>query len=277
MTSASKKGNCRSPHKPPKDYIEMKKLFCTALITTWFAAASTAGTIEGVLEKGPSHSALLSVSPESGDLIGYAFKNQSPVGKAIFQSCLPGMLCRLGDSSTRLLNDAASLKFDDQPSGWYEITKARDVGMKTVVFGYEKSLKTRYGVATVREDDQVFLFRGQPVKPTIEGNSGLSIVANYEMGQTDILLLQNTGGTACPALFHIVHVSPSGLRTSPEFGTCSDIIYPSFNPNAGVSISILDFQGPNEPPLAQRKATVTKIIYKWTPDGQITKNGKPMR
>ena len=134
MTSASKKGNCRSPHKPPKDYIEMKKLFCTALITTWFAAASTAGTIEGVLEKGPSHSALLSVSPESGDLIGYAFKNQSPVGKAIFQRCLPGMLCRLGDSSTRLLNDAASLKFDDQPSGWYEITKARDVGMKTVVF-----------------------------------------------------------------------------------------------------------------------------------------------
>lgn len=255
----------------------MKKIFATAFITTWFAATSTAGTIEGVLNKGPSHSALFSVSLESGDLIGYAFKNKSPAGKAILQSCLPGMLCKLGESSTRLLNDTTSLKFDDQPSGWYEITKARDVGMETAVFGYEKSLKTRYGVATVREDDQVFLFRGKPVKPAIEGNSGLSIVANYEMGQTDILLLQNTGGTACPAQFQIVYISPSGLRASPEFGTCSDIIYPSFDPKVGVSISILDFQGPNEPAMAQRKTTMTKTIYKWTPDGQVTQNGKSMR
>lgn len=73
------------------------------------------------------------------------------------------------------------------------------------------------------------LFKGKPVAPAIEGNSSLSIVANYEIGQSDVLLLQNTGGTACPALFQLRHRERRGLRATPEFGSCSDIIYPSMD------------------------------------------------
>ena len=254
----------------------MKKIFTTALLTC-FAVTSTADVIEGVLEKGLTYSALFGLSPESGDLVGYAFKNQSIVGTAILQSCLPGMLCELGKASVRLLDDATGLKFDDNPSGWYEIIKALDIGMKTVVFGYKKSLKTRYGVVSVREEDKVLLFRGKPVKPAIEGGSTLSIVANYEIGQIDVLLLQNTGGTACPTKFQFVSVSPSELRASPEFGTCSDIIYPSFDSKAGVSVSMIGFQGPYEPAAARRKAAMTKTIYEWNPVGQLIKNGTPVR
>ena len=173
----------------------MKKIFTTALLTC-FAVTSTADVIEGVLEKGLTYSALFGLSPESGDLVGYAFKNQSIVGTAILQSCLPGMLCELGKASVRLLDDATGLKFDDNPSGWYEIIKALDIGMKTVVFGYKKSLKTRYGVVSVREEDKVLLFRGKPVKPAIEGGSTDQIQhrpqlrGNHILGQTGFALLQ---------------------------------------------------------------------------------------
>ena len=255
----------------------MKKLFAIASVAISFAATSAAEVVEGVLEKGPNHSALFVVSPESGDLVGYAFKNQSTVGKTILQSCLPGMLCKLGASSSRPLDYATGLKFQDQPSGWYEITKARDVGMEPAVFGYEKSLKTRYGVVSVREEDNFLLFRGKPVKPTIEGNSSLSIVADYEVGPIDVLLVQNTGGTACPALFHFVYVGPTGLRVSPEFGTCSDIIYPSFDPKTGVTVSMIGFQGPFQSDAEKRKAAMTKTVFRWTPDGRVTENGKLVR
>ena len=41
------------------------------------------------------------------------------------------------------------------------------------------------------------------MQPAIEGNSNLYIVARYEWGADDVLLLQDTGGSACPAQFRI--------------------------------------------------------------------------
>lgn len=52
--------------------------------------------------------------------------------------------------------------------------------METVVFGYDKQTKTRFGLVSVREDDMRLLFKGKPVTPAIEANSSLSIVAHYE-------------------------------------------------------------------------------------------------
>ena len=255
----------------------MKKisaLFLLAACAWTFAAAET---VEGVLEKSTPYSALFSASPESGDLIGYPFKNQSAVGKTILGNCLPGMLCKIGKAATRNMDDTAALKFADNPSGWLEITQARDVGMETVVFGYEKKVKTRFGLVSVREDDNLLLFKGKPVAPAIEGNNSLSIVANYEMGQSDVLLLQNTGGTACPALFRFITVSATGLRATPEFGTCSEIIYPTFNEKTGVTVVMVGFLGSSEPAAQQRKAVMTKTIYRLQPNAQLTENGKPVR
>ena len=114
----------------------MKKISAILLAAcAWnFAAAEP---VEGVLEKSAPYSALFRVSGESGDLIGYPFKNQSAVGKAILGNCLPGMRCKIGKAATRNMDNTDALKFADKPSGWLEITQAKDVGMDTVVFGYE--------------------------------------------------------------------------------------------------------------------------------------------
>ena len=252
----------------------MKKtsaLFLLAACAWTFAAAET---VEGVLEKSAPYSALFSASPESGDLIGYPFKNQSAVGKAVLAHCLPGMLCKIGKATTRNMDDTAALKFADNPSGWLEITQARDVGMETVVFGYEKKAKTRFGLVSVREDDNLLLFKGKPVAPAIEGNNSLSIVAQYEMGQSDVLLLQDTGGTACPALFRFITVSAAGLRATPEFGTCSEIIYPTVEFKTGtVTVAMNGFMGPANSAAEKSKAYMTKTVFRFA-KGQVTENGK---
>ena len=236
-----------------------------------FAAAEP---VEGVLEKSAPYSALFSASPESGDLIGYPFKNQSAVGKAILGNCLPGMLCKIGKAATRSMDNTDALKFAGHPSGWLEITQAKDVGMDTAVSSYDKKLKTRFGIVSVREDDNLLLFKGKPVAPTIEGNSSLSIVAHYEMGQSDVLLLQDNGGTACPALFRFITVSAAGLRTTPEFGSCSDIIYPTLDAKTGtITVSMNSFTGSFEPEVEKQKAYMTKTVFRFA-NGQVTENGK---
>lgn len=260
----------------------MKKTAVVALATLCLAQLAAAEVTEGVLEKGHVHSALFSASPESGDLIGFAFKNQSPAGRAILENCLPGMLCRIEKSTTRPASDALSTalapKFAAQPAGWIEITQARNAGMAPVVFGYEKTVKTRHGTVSVREEDNTLLFKGKPIKPAIEGNNSLNIVANYEMGATDVLLLQSSGGTACPAMFRFVNIGLGGvLRASPEFGTCSDIIYPTFDSKVGVTVAMVRFRGALEPAAEQRKAAMTKTVYRWNAHGQLTENEKPAR
>ncbi|EER62367.1 hypothetical protein AcdelDRAFT_0051 [Acidovorax delafieldii 2AN] len=253
----------------------MKKTATILLLAVWTIAPTFAEPIEGVLEKGPTYSALFGVSPESGDLIGHAFKNQSAAGKAILGTCLPGMFCKVGRAVTRVMTDSSALNFEDRPSGWFEVTQARDAGMETVTFGYEKSVKTRHGILSVDEDNNSLLLKGQRVLPGVEGNSSLRIVAHYEIGRNDVVLLQNNGGTACPALFRFVTVAPNGSSATPEFGTCSDIIYPSLD-HAHITVAMTAFLGPFEPPAAQKKAAMTKVVYTFS-NGQVTENGKVVR
>ena len=254
----------------------MKKISVIVLAAcAWtFAAAAAAETVEGVLEKGNSYSALFSASPESGDLIGYPFKNQSAVGKAILGNCLPRMLCKIGKAATRNMDNTEALKFADHPSGWLEITRARDVGMDTAVFGYDKQTKTRFGLVSVREESKLLMFKGKPVTPAIEGNNALDIVAHYEIGPSDVLLLQNTGGTGCPALFRFITVSAAGGRATPEFGSCSDIIYPTFDSKTGmVTVAMNGFRGPFNTEAEKRKAYMSKTVFRFA-NGQVIENGK---
>ena len=250
--------------------------------TTFFFAAVCAcasltvqaETIEGLLEQGQVYSALFTASPESGDLIGYPFKNQSAVGKTILSNCLPGLLCKIGKATTRDMENTDALKFSAHPSGWLEITQAKGAGMQTAVGDYDKKTKTRFGMVSVREDDKRLMFKGKPVLPAIEGNNGLSIVANYEMGPSDVLLLQDTGGTACPALFRFITVSAAGVRVTPEFGTCSDIIFPTMDTKtATITIAANGFRGPFEPEAEKQKAYMTKTVFRFA-NGRVTENGK---
>jgi len=255
-----------------------RKHWIAALAFAGLAALGHAQTqgIEGVLEVGPTYSALFTTGGESGDLVGYAFKTQSAAGRIILQKCAPGLFCKVPKGSAKLMNDTSALKFKDSPSGWYEITAARDAGMEAVTFGYEKSVKTRFGVISVRPDDNLLLFKGKPIAPSIEGNNGLSIVANYEMGKQDVVLVQNDGGSACAALFRFLTITGSGIRVSPEFGTCSDIIYPTLDDKGGVNIAMPDFSGPFEPAAKQPPARLSTKVFRYL-GGQLFENGKIMK
>ena len=57
----------------------------------------------------------------------------------------------------------------------------------------------------------------------VQGNAALHVVAHFEQEGQDIVLLQDSGGTACPALYRFATLTPQGITVTREFGTCSDL------------------------------------------------------
>ena len=57
----------------------------------------------------------------------------------------------------------------------------------------------------------------------VQGNAALHVVAHFEQEGQDIFLLQDSGGTACPALYRFATLTPQGITITRDFGTCSDL------------------------------------------------------
>lgn len=250
----------------------------TTLLTTFSAFAlclsvhthAAAESIDGVLEQSGAYSALFTASPESGDLIGYPFRNNSPVGKTILANCLPGLVCKIGKATTREMQDPSALKFNDQPIGWMEITRAANVNMVSGLGRLETPVKTRYGVLSINDETRTLQFKGKPVLPKVEGNNSLTIAAIYELGRDDVLLLKNNGGNACPTLYFFVTINAAGPRATPEFGTCSDIAHATSNLKNSVTLVMNRFKGPFEPAAAQQKAWMTKTGFRYANGGLVS-------
>ncbi|ABR91936.1 Hypothetical protein mma_0988 [Janthinobacterium sp. Marseille] len=83
-------------------------------------------------------------------------------------------------------------------------------------------LETRYGHLTTNQHTQLIL-NGRLAKPVIQANSSLSIKESFLIGEDQFVLIENLGGSACPALFNFVSIKASGAQSYPTFGTCSDI------------------------------------------------------
>lgn len=196
-----------------------KALAGIALLLGAAQAPAFAQGIEGVLESGSTHSALFVVSPESGDLVGYAFRNASPVGKSILAGCMTEMLCRIAETGEREMRNPPAQQFKDQPSGWMELNRARGVEMATEAMR-EMSVETRFGRVSA-DDELQLLYKGKPL-PDLMGS--FSIARQYESGAADVLLITSAGGTACPALYRFATVTARGITVTPEFGSCSDLI-----------------------------------------------------
>lgn len=287
--------------------------------------SARAETLEGTLERGPVHSVLWAVSPESGDLIGQVFANASQAGKAILAHCLPGLHCVAEGASS--VEPPASLTgqlpFSIQPSGWWLITQATNVYMQPGLPMSERQLSTRHGQLAIT-DEHLLLFNDRPVLASqpqtagpapqaspvpnnapltllehvrawwqgwwsqvrgkllallgrtppqtqaatpvpspaaaepVQGNSALHIVAHFELEGQDIVLLQDTGGTACPALYRFATLSPQGIGVTPEFGTCTNIATVAIDEGHGGShepiVTMNGSRGPLEPEEEQRRA-----------------------
>lgn len=287
--------------------------------------SARAETLEGTLERGPVHSVLWAVSPESGDLIGQVFANASQAGKAILAHCLPGLHCVAEGASSVEPPESLTgqLPFSIQPSGWWLITQATNAYMQPSLPMSERQLSTRHGQLAITEE-HLLLFNDRPVLASqpqtagpapqaspvpnnapltllehvrawwqgwwsqvrgkllallgrtppqtqastpvpspaaaepVQGNSALHIAAHFELEGQDIVLLQDTGGTACPALYRFATLSPQGIGVTPEFGTCTNIATVAIDEGHGGShepiVTMNGSRGPFEPEEEQRRA-----------------------
>jgi hypothetical protein len=137
-----------------------------------------------------------------------------------------------------------------------------------------KTITTRFGALTV-SDAGVLLFKGTPVKPTIEANSSLDLSEPYQIGTSDVVLVTDNGGTACPAVYYFVTVTESGAKGTPSFGTCSDLIKVKRNGDS-ISVSMPGYQGPFETKRAQSRAARERHVFIYHA-GVVTENGKPVK
>ena len=323
-------------------------LLSAALALSTGTASAQADNLEGALERGATHSVLWFASPETGDLIGQAFANDSQAGQTILARCLPDLGCAV--EAARFADEAPQeelerMGFSAQPSGWTLITHARDAYMLTNLPLQERELQTRHGRLSITDDHRL-LFNDRavldsppappeapavaqssaatpaaapspapavswtqrlsawwqglwgrllalfgrapvtvgtgpadataaaPVTPIsaatpapaaqgtadlVQGNSRLDIVAHFELEGQDIVLLQDTGGTACPALFRFATLTSQGIAVTPEFGTCSDIATVAMNsvtldPGPELVVSMAGYRGPFESEQEQQRA-----------------------
>lgn len=106
----------------------------------------------------------------------------------------------------------------------------------------------------------------------IQGNNALHVVAHLEGQAHDIVLLQDTGGSACPALYRFATLTRQGIAVTPEFGTCSDIASLTLHKAShAVLLPMLTFngfQGPFEPDSERQRAHMQ--LYRFVlEDGQV--------
>lgn len=97
----------------------------------------------------------------------------------------------------------------------------------------DKNLTVRGGKLAVLGEsgsgEQKLMLNGKKLRDG-DGYS-LSFEQKFTVGEKDVvLIMNNSGGTACPVHYFFISVSPQGnAKLSPEFGTCSDLAKPNQN------------------------------------------------
>lgn len=82
-------------------------------------------------------------------------------------------------------------------------------------------VETRWGDLSVRGER--LAVRGKPFAET-GAPASLSPRPVYRVGNRDLVLVEQPGGTMCPLRFRIAAVSRKGAKLSEEFGNCSEAL-----------------------------------------------------
>ncbi len=90
----------------------------------------------------------------------------------------------------------------------------------TITAAATETIATRYGQLKTDEDGRELLYKGKSI---VEGNNGIRLVKKFQIGETDVLLLQDRGGNACPSLYRFVSLQKTGGTVSELFGSCNDL------------------------------------------------------
>jgi hypothetical protein len=122
-----------------------------------------------------------------------------------------------------------------------------------------QEVATRFGSVTV-DQDRSLLFRGRKLTPSVDGNNSLGLNNPIQIGDTDVVLVVDNGGTACPAMYYFVTVSKTGAQATKPFGTCSDLASVK---QIGNSIRVImpGYRGPHEPESAQLRASRQQHVF----------------
>jgi hypothetical protein len=135
-----------------------------------------------------------------------------------------------------------------------------------------QDIPTRFGSLKIDNDYQL-LYKGKPLVPEIRGNNGLSLIGSYQLNEkNDIVLLQDVGGSACPALFLFVTVSSGMAKSTSPFGSCSDLAVVTKNIDS-ITVTMPGYKGPFESKTSKAQAEKQKVIYVFK-DGALSENGK---
>jgi hypothetical protein len=138
----------------------------------------------------------------------------------------------------------------------------------------ENTIRTRFGALKI-SDAGTLLFKGNPLDPPFEEDTGLSLSELNQIGDADVVLVTQDGGKACPALYYFVTVKESGAKITHAFGTCTDLITIKRTGDS-ISVSMPGYQGDFESKRAQRRAALEKHLFIYRA-GVVTENGKPVK
>ncbi|WP_321968656.1 hypothetical protein [Paraburkholderia tropica] len=192
-----------------------------------------------------------------------AASNQPPVASS---SVAPVSMPTVSASSAESRDAGADAQEADESGAAVGTVMVSDTGG-------DQSAKTPFGKLSTN-DSNVLLLDGKPVSPQIQGNNSLSFVAQVAMKNRRAVLVQDNGGTACPALYHWVILSEGSYTVGPEFGSCSDL--PKVSTESGkLIVTMPDFVGDAASEAEQKR--VAKRTKKYVYNGKaMTENGKPL-
>jgi len=142
-------------------------------------------------------------------------------------------------------------------------------------FAEDFDISTRFGALKIN-DKNILLYKNRPLNPTIQGNSSLWEAGTYRLGNSDVVLIQDNGGNACPVRLYFVTVSASGVKATSAFGTCTDYFDVKQRADS-ISVTMGGFIGSFASEAAQRKVAKEGnhvFVFK---GGVLTENGKPVK
>jgi hypothetical protein len=135
-----------------------------------------------------------------------------------------------------------------------------------------ETIPTRYGTLSA-EMGGTLLLNGRPVATRLEVNNGVSLVRKFALPDADVVVIENAGGTGCPAQYWVVTVSRQGAVAPHEFGTCSDLAVVS-QEGAAVVLTMPGFLAHTNSAAIERAAR-QKHVFR-VQGASVTDNGKPI-
>ena len=169
----------------------------------------------------------------------------------------------------------------NQPQRSDRSAKSAD-SMTNIVLSDQSEVDMASGPTTrspVTVSNNVLMYAGRPTHPRVEGNNSLEIKQRFRLVDRDLYLVQDTGGTACPATFYVAEVGRAGFRISSSFGTCSDLIKTARRSDA-LSFSMPGFKGPFESESDQEQAaleTHTFVYENGSLEERVSTKSSPAR